>query len=234
MAKRFGLGAKTGIDLPNEKAGLMPTRAWKRAAVGVPWQLGETLITGIGQGFVLTTPLQLAMMTARLANGGIAVTPHLMRSITMGQKVQRRQPDKFPSLGISKSSLDFVTGAMNAVTNSRRGTAYRARIKDEEMRMAGKSGTSQVRRITKFERDTRVLKNKERPWRDRDHALFVAFAPVHAPRFAAAVIVEHGGGGSSVAAPIVRDLLIQTQKRDPNGPGEAARMGTEPPAGRKA
>ena len=234
MAKRFGLGDKTGIDLPNEKAGLMPTRAWKRAAVGVPWQLGETLITGIGQGFVLTTPLQLAMMTARLANGGIAVTPHLMRSITMGQKVQRRQPDKFPSLGISKSSLDFVTGAMNAVTNSRRGTAYRARIKDEEMRMAGKSGTSQVRRITKFERDTRVLKNKERPWRDRDHALFVAFAPVHAPRFAAAVIVEHGGGGSSVAAPIVRDLLIQTQKRDPNGPGEAARMGTEPPAGRKA
>ena len=234
MARRFGLGSKSGIDLPNEKPGFMPTRDWKRATIGVPWQLGETLIAGIGQGFVLTTPLQLAVMVARLANGGKAVTPHLMRSIAAGQKVERHRAEKFPSLGISKSSLDFVTGAMNAVTNSRRGTAYRARIKDEAMRMAGKSGTSQVRRITKYERETRVLKNKERPWRDRDHALFVAFAPVHAPRYAAAVVVEHGGGGSSVAAPILRDLLIETQKRDPNGPGEAERMSAEAGTERKA
>lgn len=234
MSRRFGLGSNSGIDLPGEKPGLMPTRAWKRATIGVPWQLGETLITGIGQGYVLTTPLQLAVMCARLANGGMAVTPHLMRSIAAGQKVERYRAEKFPSLGISKSSLAFVTGAMNAVTNSRRGTAYRARIKDEATRMAGKSGTSQVRRITKYERETRVLKNKERPWRDRDHALFVAFAPVHAPRYAAAVVVEHGGGGSSVAAPILRDLLIETQKRDPNGSGEAEPMSAAAGTGRRA
>ena len=113
---------------------------------------------------------------------------------------------------------------MNAVSNSPRGTAYRARIKDQGMELAGKTGTSQVRRISKYERETRVLKNHERPWRERDHALFVGFAPVHAPRYAIAVVVEHGGGGSRAAAPVARDILRETQKRDPSGREDAERL----------
>ena len=213
MANRFGLGKTSGIDLPGEKPGLIPTRGWKRAVTGVAWQKGETLITAIGQGFVLTTPLQLAVMTARIANGGKAVKPHLVRATFSGGEVRTVEVPPPPSLGISDGSLRLVTQAMNAVTNETRGTAYRARIKDKGMEMAGKSGTSQVRRITKRERQTRVLKNREKPWKDRDHALFVAYAPVHKPRYAVAVIVEHGGGGSKVAGPIARDLLLETQRR---------------------
>lgn len=214
MANRLGLGTKSGIDLIGEKDGVIPTRDWKKAVMGVAWQQGETLISGIGQGFILTTPLQLAIMTARIANGKLAVTPRLVRD---GKDGKEAPAPSFHSLGISQASMDVVREGMNRVTNSPRGTAYRARIKDAGMEMCGKTGTAQVRRISKAERDSRVLKNEERPWRERDHALFVAFAPVDKPRFAAAVVVEHGGGGSVVAAPIARDLLIETQKRDRAG-----------------
>ncbi|MFT7571026.1 MAG: penicillin-binding protein 2 [Paracoccaceae bacterium] len=212
MAKRLGLGAKTGIDLPSEKSGVIPTRAWKKALIGTPWQQGETLISGIGQGFILTTPLQLAVMTARIANGGKAVLPRLIRPV--GEDGKEVEP-VFKDLGISKRAMDVVQEGMNRVTNVRRGTAYRARISEEGMEMSGKTGTAQVRRISKAERETRVLKNHERPWRQRDHALFVGYAPSDNPRYAVAVVVEHGGGGSKVAAPIARDLLLETQKRDP-------------------
>jgi penicillin-binding protein 2 len=212
MAEKLGFGDQTGIDLPGEKDGVIPTPAWKKARFGVPWQQGETLISGIGQGFILTTPLQLAVMTARIANGQKAVTPRLVR-IT-GEKNAAAVPD-FEPLGISEPSLDIVREGMNRVTNAPRGTAYRARISEEGMEMCGKTGTAQVRRISKAERETRILKNEERPWRERDHALFVGYAPVDRPRYAAAVVVEHGGGGSKVAAPIARDLLIATQRRDP-------------------
>ena len=213
MAQKLGLGNKTGVDLPSEKGGVIPTRAWKKALIGTPWQQGETLISGIGQGFILTTPLQLAVMTARLANGGYAVTPRLVRP----QKVEGKDDaPTFKPLGISRRSLDVVREGMNQVTNDRGGTAYRARISEEGMEMSGKTGTAQVRRISKAERETRVLKNHERPWRERDHALFVGYAPSDNPRYAVAVVVEHGGGGSKVAAPIARDLLLATQKRDPS------------------
>lgn len=212
MAKRLGFGAKTGIDLPSEKGGVIPTRAWKKALTGTPWQQGETLISGIGQGLILTTPLQLAVMTARIGNGGKAVVPRLIRSVDEdGEEVE----PIFKDIGISKRSLDVVREGMNRVTNARRGTAYRARISEEGMEMSGKTGTAQVRRISKAERETGVLKNHERPWRERDHALFVGYAPSDNPRYAVAVVVEHGGGGSKVAAPIARDLLLETQKRDP-------------------
>ena len=213
MANRLGLGQATGIDLPGDKRGLIPTRAWKQAVTGEPWQKGETLVAGIGQGFVLTTPLQLAIMTARIANGGKAVKPSLVRATSAAGETKAVDIPPPPSLGISDHSLRLVTQAMNAVTNEPRGTARRSRIKEKGMEMAGKTGTSQVRRISKRERDTRVLKNHERPWKERDHALFVGFAPVHKPRFAVAVVVEHGGGGSKVAAPIARDLLRETQRR---------------------
>ena len=210
MANTLGLGDKTGIDLPAEKNGVIPTRAWKRALYGKPWQQGETLNSGIGQGFILTTPLQLAVMTARIANGGTAVKPHLVQR-------KKEEPDenkkKYKPLGISKRSLDLVREGMDRVTNNPRGTAYKARIIEEGMEMSGKTGTAQVRRISEVERGTRILKNEERPWRERDHALFVAYAPSIKPRYAASVVVEHGGAGSKVAAPIVRDLLIETQRR---------------------
>ena len=212
MATRLGMGEKTGIDLPSEKGGVIPTRAWKKALIGTPWQQGETLISGIGQGFILTTPLQLAVMTARIANGGKAVVPRLIRP---ADKDGREEEPVFKDLGISKRSLDVVREGMNRVTNVQRGTAYSARISEEGMEMSGKTGTAQVRRISKAERETRVLKNEERPWRERDHALFVGFAPSDNPRYAVSVVVEHGGGGSKVAAPIARDLLLATQRRDP-------------------
>ncbi|MBT5648184.1 MAG: penicillin-binding protein 2 [Rhodospirillaceae bacterium] len=212
MATRFGLGTKTGIELPSEKGGVIPTRAWKKALIGTAWQQGETLISGIGQGFILTTPLQLAVMTARIANGGKAVLPRLIRAAEVDGK---EEEPVFKDLGISKRSLDVVREGMLRVTNVQQGTAYRARISEEGMEMSGKTGTAQVRRISKAERDTRVLKNHERPWRERDHALFVGYAPSDNPRYAVSVIVEHGGGGSKVAAPIARDLLLATQKRDP-------------------
>jgi penicillin-binding protein 2 len=215
MAKKLGFGSKTGIDLPSEKGGVIPTRAWKKALIGTAWQQGETLISGIGQGFILTTPLQLAVMTARIANGGEAVVPRLVRPAGPEKPGENVGKTGFKPLGISKRALDIVRDGMNRVTNEQRGTAYAARIKEEGMEMSGKTGTAQVRRISKAERDTRVLKNHERPWRERDHALFVGYAPSDNPRYAVAVVVEHGGGGSKVAAPIARDLLLATQKRDP-------------------
>ena len=204
MANKLGFGTKTGVELPSEKGGVIPTRAWKKALIGTAWQQGETLISGIGQGFILATPLQLAVMTARLANGVEAVVPRLVRPA--GDADKRGAKTGFEPLGISKRSLDIVREGMNRVTNELRGTAYRARITEEGMEMSGKTGTAQVRRISKAE---------------RDHALFVGYAPSDNPRYAVSVVVEHGGGGSKVAAPIARDLLLATQKRDPANREEA-------------
>ncbi|CCQ72941.1 penicillin-binding protein 2 [Magnetospira sp. QH-2] len=215
MAQRLGLGTRLDIDLPGERTGLIPTRDWKRATIGQPWQGGETLITGIGQGYVLTTPLQLAVMTARLANGGKEITPYLTAEQVSSDGTEPRKAAETKSLGLVPSHLKMVLEAMSSVVNGPRGTARGSKITEEGMEMAGKTGTAQVRRITKAERETRVLKNDELPWKERDHALFVGFAPVHAPRYAVSVLVEHGGGGSKVAAPIARDILIETQRRDP-------------------
>ncbi len=217
MARRFGLGAPTGIDLTGERGGLVPDRDWKLGRFGVSWQQGETLVVGIGQGYLLATPLQLAVMTARIANGGKAIVPRLLRD--------RDAPQAPESMGLSRDSLAVVIEGMNRVTNTRRGTAYRARIAEPELAMAGKTGTAQVRRITKSERIKGVIKNKDRPWEERDHALFVAFAPVSQPRYAVAAVVEHGGSGSRAAAPIARDVLRETERRDPSrrgGPDKVA------------
>jgi penicillin-binding protein 2 len=213
MARRFGLGAPLGIDLPGEKSGVVPTKGWKLAVVGQPWQLGETLVTGIGQGFVLTTPLQLAVMVARIANGGRAVVPRL--AVRDDGEELPPAADSWPAIRVSHGALDAVRRGMFAVSNTPRGTAYRSRIKRKGWEIAGKTGTSQVRRITMAERGRGVLKNHQRPWRERDHALFVAYAPATEPRYAIAVIVEHGGGGSKAAAPIAHDVMTETLKRDP-------------------
>jgi penicillin-binding protein 2 len=211
MAKRFGLGGSLGLDLPFERVGLIPSREWKLAKMRASWQQGETLVASIGQGYVLATPLQLAVMTARLANGGYAVKPHLTKQI----RQLATEQTAWPSLGVRKENLELVIRGMTEVCNAPNGTAYKARIPIAGMEMAGKTGTAQVRRITMSERATGVKKNEDLPWRERDHALFVALAPIQAPRYACSVLIEHGGGGSAVAAPIARDVLIECQKRDP-------------------
>lgn len=212
MAKRLGLGTPLGLDLPGEKGGLIPSNDWKMGAVGTSWQLGETLILGIGQGYILTTPMQLAVMTARLVNGGRAVTPRMTMDMVDETGVQPYPMDEAEPLGISPEHLAQVRAGMERVVNSPTGTARRSKIDDVRRRMAGKSGTVQVRRISKAERETGVLKNKDLPWKERDHAIFVGYAPFDNPRYSVSVVVEHGGGGSSAAAPIARDILIEAQR----------------------
>jgi penicillin-binding protein 2 len=217
MARRFGFGSPLGLDIPGERGGLIPTRDWKLATTGTSWQPGETLIAGIGQGSVLATPAQIVTMAARLVTGR-AVVPHLMRDGRLPPGGDPRLPD-FAPLGINPRHLALVLDGMGAVVNEQGGTAYAARITEPQYAMGGKSGTSQVRRITQYEREHGIRKASEVPWKERDHALFVAYAPVAAPRYICATVVEHGGesggGGSAVAAPICRDVLLEVQRRDP-------------------
>jgi len=179
-------------------------RAWKQAIHDEQWLVGDTFNSGIGQGFVLASPLQLSVMAARIASGKVIV-PRLIRSVD-GKPLSKVEPEE---IGIRRSSLDLVRGGMYAVSNERRGTARRSRIVTEGMLIAGKTGTSQVRAITPAERAAGVTRNEDLPWNRRDHALFVAFAPHDNPRYAISVVVEHGGGGSKAAAPIARDVMLQ-------------------------
>ncbi len=222
MAKRFGLGSRLDFDIPGEAPGNIPTTQWNLGKYGIPWQLGETISAGIGQSKVAVTPLQLATMAARLVTNR-AVVPRLTRpNGVMTPPGLEPSPDPvsaFPALGIVPKDLRLVLDGMSAVVNEQGGTAYGARIREAGLEMGGKSGTSQVRHISQAERDHGLRKIKDVPWKERDHALFIAFAPAVAPRYVCAVIVEHGGesagGGSAVAAPICRDLLREAQLRDP-------------------
>ena len=218
MAERLGLGRLSGIDLPGEEGGLVPTREWKQAVIGGAWQPGETVITGIGQGYLLTTPLQLAAMIARVVNGGHMLTPFVARRPAAGDAGDARVDAadvEFASLGFKRDSLELLRRALSGVVNAPEGTAHRARIGRPGFEMGGKTGTVQVRRISRAERAQGVRKNEDLPWEMRDHAIFVGFAPVHEPAYAVAVVVEHGGGGSKVAAPIARDVLSEVQRRAP-------------------
>jgi penicillin-binding protein 2 len=203
MARRFGLGAGADLPIPALKGGLIPDKAWKQKSYDEAWQVGDSLNSAIGQGFVLATPLQLAVMTARIASGQ-GIHPRLIRA-RGGIPVPVAEP---ADLGLRPAHLALVRGGMYDVVNSRRGTARRSRIADEAMAMAGKTGTSQVRNITAQERALGVTKNEDLPWDRRDHALFVCFAPFDKPKYAVSVVVEHGGGGSKAAAPIARDVMM--------------------------
>ena len=216
MARRLGLGAPLGFELPGESAGLVPGKQWKQGALGRPWQQGETLLAGIGQGYLLTTPLQLAVMTARLASGR-AVAPRLTRGLDSEDWSLAEGAPEFGGLGINAGHLKLVLEGMSQVVNDPLGTAHKARINRPEYEMGGKTGTAQVRRISKAEREAGVRKNDELEWRLRDHALFVGFAPRQAPRYAVAVVVEHGGSGSKAAAPLARDILLEAQRRNSGG-----------------
>ncbi|WP_299566866.1 penicillin-binding protein 2 [uncultured Sulfitobacter sp.] len=196
MAQRFGLGIRHDLPLSSVNSGLTPTKDWKLRQRGESWVIGDTVNASIGQGFMLASPLQLAVMTARIATGR-DVTPRIVKSVNGVEEPVLGNG----SLNMNEQNLRRMRRAMNAVVNDRRGTAYRSRIIAEGMRMAGKTGTSQVR--------SAVVNNNEVPWEQRDHALFVSFAPYDAPRYACAVLVEHGGGGSTAAAPIARDVMLQ-------------------------
>ncbi|MBK1663365.1 penicillin-binding protein 2 [Rhodospirillum rubrum] len=240
MARRFGIGEVLDVGLPGERGGLMPTRAWKAATLGEGWHQGETLLAGIGQGYVLTTPLQLAVMTARIANGGLKIMPRLSRFAAKPDSpgflaASAQEVPAAPPLGIAKAHLDAVRRGMWAVVNGERGTARRAAgIPVAGWEMSGKTGTTQVRRISMRERETGIRREDQLPWELRNHALFVCYAPEDAPRYAVALCVEHGGGGSSAAGPIARDIMLETLRLDParKRPGEEIKMADLPPAAR--
>lgn len=214
-ANTLGLGTATSLGFLEEVSGLIPNKAWKRGRFGKPWLVGETILAAIGQGYVQSTPLQLAVMTARLLQNR-EVSPYVVATLD-GRKTaeQRRKPDDFKALDFKPEYLSLLRSGMDRVVNFRKGTAFSHRIQEEGMEMGGKTGTSQVRRISMDERRAGV-KNEELPWRYRNHALFVGYAPVHDPRYVACTVVEHGVSGSAAAAPIVRDLLLETQKRKPD------------------
>lgn len=204
MANRFGLGVRHDVPMSAVTQGLTPTKDWKVKTHSQDWVIGDTVNASIGQGYMLASPLQLAVMTARLASGN-AVAPRLIKSADGVE-----QPSGGgASLGMNENNLRKMRRAMFDVVNDRRGTAYGSRIIDETMRMSGKTGTSQVRNISAAERARGVTSNADLPWERRDHALFVNFAPHDNPKIAVAVVVEHGGGGSTAAAPIARDVTLQ-------------------------
>ncbi|SHK23499.1 penicillin-binding protein 2 [Roseomonas rosea] len=209
MGRRLGLGVDLEIELPGTRRGLMPTRDW-RLAQGKPWNLGDTVVHGIGQGFYQLTPLSLATMTARLATGR-AVQPHLTRSVG-GRPVKGVRPEDWPSLGIPERDLRLVREAMWAVVNEEGGTARGARLPANMGQLAGKTGTTQVRRVSREQRE-RGFRVESMPREWRPHALFVAFAPYENPQYAVMVIVEHGTSGSGAAAPIARDIMADTINR---------------------
>lgn len=209
---RLGLGARLGLELDEERPGLIPTKNWKMGQFNEPWQPGETIVASIGQGYTLTTPLQLATMTARLVNGGWAVKPWITAYI--GDKPG--QEEGWAETGFKKQNIDLILEGMDAVVQSPRGTAHGSMIADERYRMGGKTGTAQVKRISREDRINGV-RNEDLPWKHRHHALFVGYAPVHEPRYSCCVVVEHGVGGSVAAAPIAKDILLMAQQRDPAG-----------------
>lgn len=208
LARRFGLGKTVNIGLEHEKAGLIPDKEWKLRRFGEPWQMGESLISGIGQGYILVTPLQLATMTARLVNGGYEVTPTFF-------PVDENAFRDIKKIEVSPRYLNIVKQGMFDVVNIPGGTAWGSRFDYKGMKMAGKTGSVQVRRISLKERQTGVIKQKDLPWKYRDHAIFIGYAPADNPKYAVAVLVEHGGGGSSVAAPIASKILKESLIFDP-------------------
>ena len=202
-AKRFGLGEKVFGDLFNiEKKGLIPNTQWKKNALGKGWLLGETIITGIGQGYIQTTPIQLCLMTAQIANGGYKIYP----KIVIDEETDKNQFDKFKPLFKNSKHIKIVQDAMFGSTNEVMGTSYRSRINDPKYQFAGKTGTAQVKKITEKDREL-DLKTFEIPYEERDHALYVAFGPYKNPRYALSIIVEHGGNGSTTAAPMAKKLF---------------------------
>ena len=233
-AKKFGLGTKVlGEYFENEKEGIIPSTEWKKEALGQNWYLGETFITGIGQGYIQTNPLQLCLMTAQLANGGYKIYPKIrvdqnqmtyekIKQIMSENEMQSKEADnalikateeflnpnkkEYQPLYRNPENVKFVLDAMFKSTNEIYGTSYSSRIDDPKYQFAGKTGTSQVKRITEEEREL-DLDTSQIPYKNRDHAWFIAFGPYKNPRYAMSILVEHGGSGSKAAAPLAKKLM---------------------------
>lgn len=208
MARQFGLGQTYDFDISQERAGLIPTKKWKQKTHKQVWRPGDTVISSIGQGFTLATPLQLGVMTARLVNGGYAVKPYLVSHIGDRQIYQ----DKWPLINVKKENLAIVKRGMDYVVNHKDGTAYDSATEDKQYSFGGKTGTAQVKKINRAQRALGIT-NDDLEWKFRHHALFVGYAPLKNPRYVCSVVVEHGGGGSAVAAPLAKELLVEIQKR---------------------
>ena len=220
-AKKFGLGEKVlGEYFENEKQGLFPNTSWKKNKLGKGWVLGETLITGIGQGYIQTTPLQLCLMTAQIGNGGYSIKPKIIvnndpLNFIEAKKNMEEQYliNSNSQLFKDKKNIKIIQQAMFSSTNEIGGTSYRSRIDNPKYQFAGKTGTAQVKRISKREREL-DLKIDQIPYKNRDHALYVAFGPYKNPRYALSIIVEHGGSGSKAAAPMAKKLFKLIIDRD--------------------
>ena len=225
-AKQFGLGKKVLGSFNESRSGVVPNTKWKLKNIGKGWVLGETLITGIGQGYFQTTPLQLCLMMAQLANGGYEIKPRIIDDKYSLQPIVDAWREEFISrkynldisvsglkkLFINQENIKFVLDALYGANNEPMGTSYRSRHNKPEYIYAGKTGTSQIRTITAEERELK-LKNKDMPYEKRDHALFIAFAPYKKPRYAISIVIEHGGTGSSVAAPIAKKVIKKVLDR---------------------
>lgn len=212
MGKRFGIGEVHDIGIPGARQGIMPTENWKRAFRDEVWVKGDTLNTCIGQGFLLVTPLHQAVMTARLASGGLAIKPRLVKSLGEDDSALETPED----MGLSTKWVNLVREGMIAVVNEPGGTAFGKKLRGPGLSMAGKTGTVQVRHISKEEHAAGVIKNEDLPWKRRDHGWFVGFGPTRDPRYAISVLIEHGGGGSAAAAPVGRDIMREVLLRDPS------------------
>ena len=211
-ANKFGLGNKVFDILDEEQTGLVPTTKWKLKNIGRGWVLGETLLAGIGQGYFQATPIQLCLMTAQLANGGHKIEPKIIYNEQALQSTKDASGERFKQLYRNQENVKFVLDAQFGATNEPMGTSYRSRHVKPEYIFAGKTGTSQIRSITKEEREL-DLKQKDLPYKRRDHALFTAFAPYNNPRYALSIVIEHGGTGSSAAAPIAKKLIKKVLDR---------------------
>jgi penicillin-binding protein 2 len=220
MANRMGLGIALDLDLPGQRPGLIPTREW-RIGHGHAWNIGDTVVSGIGQGFIQVTPLQLATYVARIASGR-AVQPHLTRRLG-GVLQQGARPGDWPALGLPEKMLHAVRQGMWAVVNEQGGTAPLARLPDPMVQLAGKTGSAQVRRVSRELRESGHFDSEKLPWEYRPHALFVCYAPYDDPRYAVSVVIEHGNAGAAAAAPMARDIMAETLRRDPSNR-------TQPPA----
>ena len=230
-AEKFGLGKKVLENFNEEKAGVVPNTKWKLNQIGKNWYLGETLHAGIGQGYFLSTPLQLCLMTAQLANGGFKIKPRLVvdennqaNNLQKYLEFREKNPNDQDSIDLqvfnfnleplfrNQENINFVKDAMFAASNEAGGTSYGSRHRDEKFMFAGKTGSSQIKRFTAAQREAEV-KQAEITYKERDHAWFVAFAPVNDPKYAISVLVEHGGSGSSAAAPVAKKVIKKIIER---------------------
>ncbi len=244
-AKKFGLGRKVLEGFKEERSGVVPNTKWKKKYIGKNWYLGETLHSGIGQGYFQSTPMQLCLMTAQIANGGYEIKPRILagpndesNKLKEYIKYKKENPDKTLPVDLlvanftlnplfrNQENINFVKDSMFASTNEPGGTSYKSRLTDKKFIFAGKTGSSQVKRFTEEQREAEI-KQKDLDYKDRDHALFIAFAPYDDPKYAISIIIEHGGSGSSAAAPIAKKVIKKVLERDELRVSQTGQIGKE-------